>query len=794
MKLFSNLKIAVNNLPRRGQHNIAKILCLSLGLAVSSVLLTQIYFEQHYDSYFPAANRTYLINERIIQNGELVDFDQTSGAIAHGIKTYSPQVEAATRYVYLSSEATFSTENNMQVTGSMLIADSCFFDIFPTKIIAGNAKEVLTQPLYCMVSETMAKKLGGNVVGKRIKTTEIEGSTLIIGGVFKDYPRNTTPRNSDVLLSLKSLSYSGFDGSNLWVGNDCYHSYIRLKEGHTAEELRPNIAKMINERLPLKDMEKAGVKMDYTLSLLSELHTDNENVKTMTWILSILALIMLFSAVMNYLLIVIGNMISRTREMAMRKSFGAGRTDIVSLIFTESLLHVILSIALAALLVYACKGSIEETLAAPIEELMFSEGSWIVLVAILTFMLIVGGLVPGHIYSSTPVTAAFRSYAQHHRSWKFVLLAIQFIASGMFCCMLLTVHQQYAMMVNYPLGYNPDNQLVIKMKGAKAEDYNKCVKALRTMPSVASVTTAENDLVSWRSGNNIYQQGDSRELLNVCDLYNVSDGYLKQMGIKIVQGRNFTEQTDSLREVMVSKKFIEKMKKTAQWDNNVVGKSVIISEHSPNMKEQFTICGVFDNIKVGAITNPEERASILFYNRQPSGNIIVKLHNITSENISEVQTQMEKLVPNAQVSVESYQLLIKGQYQPQNSFRFAIMVCGLVIVFIALLGLIGYTLDEVNRRRKEIAIRKVNGAETSDILRIFVRSIAMVALPSLTIGAVAAYMLSLTWLEQFSERIQLNPLWFVLCVVLILLLIVSVVIVNSRRVANNNPMEYLKDE
>lgn len=91
---------AFKNLPRRGQHNFVKILCLSLGLAISSVIIAEIYFEQTYDTYFPGWERTYLISEVGTNHGETMEFTNTSGATAQGVKQYAPMVEAATSTLY----------------------------------------------------------------------------------------------------------------------------------------------------------------------------------------------------------------------------------------------------------------------------------------------------------------------------------------------------------------------------------------------------------------------------------------------------------------------------------------------------------------------------------------------------------------------------------------------------------------------------------------------------------------------------------------------------------------------
>ncbi|MDY5670956.1 MAG: ABC transporter permease, partial [Prevotella sp.] len=150
--MLNHIVNAFKNLPRRGQHNFVKILCLALGLAISSVIIAEIYFEQTYDTYFPGWERTYQIMEVGHNKGEKLYFDQTSGATAHGIAQYAPIVEAATRVNWLKSNAQCKLENQQVFSADMVLADSCFFDVFPQRIFMGNAKETLSRPKYCLVS------------------------------------------------------------------------------------------------------------------------------------------------------------------------------------------------------------------------------------------------------------------------------------------------------------------------------------------------------------------------------------------------------------------------------------------------------------------------------------------------------------------------------------------------------------------------------------------------------------------------------------------------------------------
>lgn len=155
---------------------------------------------------------------------------------------------------------------------------------------------------------------------------------------------------------------------------------------------------------------------------------------------------------------------------------------------------------------------------------------------------------------------------------------------------------------------------------------------------------------------------------------------------------------------------------------------------------------------------------------------------------------MQSLYPNNEVTVYDYESEFKAQYASQLNFRNGILVAGIVTMIIALFGLVGYTSDEVNRRRKEIAIRKVNGAKVKDILRIFLKDIMKIALPCIIVGDLGAWLIARQWLMSFSEKITMTPLLFIGVTIILLVIIGLSVVINCYKVANSNPVKYLKDE
>lgn len=785
---------AIKNLPRRGQHNLAKIVCLGFGLAVSAVLIGEVYFEQTFDTWFPGHERTYTINEDVVQNGQYNEWSSTSGAVAPGIKAISPQVEAATRYSFMLSDVKTTVDGRPFTIDEVDAADSCLFDVFPRATVQGNLKESLSRPYNCVISRSMADRIGGNVVGKAFELRDYDFK-LIIGGVYEDFPYNSKLHGIDVITSLPTINkYLDFEITDRWVGGDRFSSYIRLKKGATIDYLKPNVSMMMAQHSDYAEAEKAGVKFNYSFTQVTEDYTSNPQIKTMCWIMSLLAIILLVSTVVNYLLIVMGNVVSRFREMAVRKCFGGGQRTIYSIMISESLVHVAIGILLAAVLIFACKGTIEGYISAPVSTMLFSRGSWI-LILICLLIIFVGGFVPGYIYNKVPVTAAFRGVHEARRRWKLIMLSVEFLVVTVMLSLLAVVQQQYREVTHEDMGYDYSRLAVVTLDKAPVNQIQQAVTSLRSLPFIEQVTTAYTLPIGWHSGNNIYLPGDDTEYFNIADQYSVGDGYLKLMGIKVVEGRNFTEPADSdLSEVMVSESFVKRFHTTTHKQGSVVGQHICVSEHTDSLHPFFTICGVYKDVSLGSSLERELRPSVLFHDNNNAQYILAKFTDLTPDNLDRARQQLKQLLSDRDVKVMPYSDLVVNQYQSTDGFRMGTLVTGITALVIALMGLIGYTTDEVNRRRKEIAIRKVNGATARDIFHMLVTDVLRLSVPAVIVGLILSWVIAGKWLQLFADRITLSPLLFLAVGLVVLAIVVTIMLLSARKVVNSNPVLFLKDE
>ena len=346
-------------------------------------------------------------------------------------------------------------------------------------------------------------------------------------------------------------------------------------------------------------------------------------------------------------------------------------------------------------------------------------------------------------------------------------------------------------------GYDYDHVAIISVDASNRDQRNQCLAEVRRMPNVKECCSTYNVPLDGydRSGNMIGVPGDDKKTFNIMEMSGVDDNFFKMMNIPIVQGSFFTERNDSCRQVIIDERGAEKLIKTWHWKDGVVGKQITCTGHDDNI---FTICGVSKNIRWGAAETGGDGMNgfpdLYFYAAKTAYYMLVKFKELREESLSELQSKVQAMYPNNKVIVKSYASELANQYASQLNFRNGILVAGIVTKIIALFGLVGYTSDEVNRRRKEIAIRKVNGAKVKDILRIFLKDIMKIALPCIIVGDLGAWLIARQWLMSFSEKITMTPLLFIGVTIILLVIIGLSVIINCYKVANSNPVKYLKAE
>ncbi|MBP3516957.1 MAG: ABC transporter permease [Parabacteroides sp.] len=786
-----NWSIAVRSLFKKGRSNGIKILSLGVGLAMGLVLISKVCFERSFDKFYPDSDRIYRLHENIIRDGEYKSYPQVSGGVAVGMQVEIPEVEKATRLTYIGGDKElFRTKDGNRYSARFVVmADTNVFELLPRPILIGNPKETLSRPGYVMISNRIAKLLGGaeQALDKEFEFESSPGQTYTVGGVFEDVPENSHLR-FEIVASLEGMNKWSREN---WMGNDRYLGYVKLYPGVDPESLTTAIREMQGRHCDLEAVKKAGLDLTYSLVPLMDMHSNSDEVKSMNSLLSILAFVLIFTAAMNYVLIVISTLINRTKEVAVHKCYGASDRNLFGMIMSETCLHMLISLLLATFLILLFREKAEELLGATLGAL-FSAQTLLVLAGICIVIFLVTGLIPTYMFLRIPVAAAFRNFKESRRYWKLCLLFIQFLATAYLVTLLSVINRQYDYMVNVDPGYAYEKLAYCSTQGVSESVRNTAIEELRKLSEIDKVSACYALPISGMAGNNVYLPGNERELFNIADMYWVKDDFFSLMEIPVIDGEVFRSDGSAANKVMVSRSFVKKMEQLVGWTGSAVGKSVVITEHSQN-GEPFIICGVYEDICIGSTGNPDTRPSALFYDRY-APMILLKFHDMSPDNMKKAQKVLEEVMPDRNVTVTAYYMDMIDLYKDSRTFRDAVMIGGIVTLIIALVGLLGYTSDETNRRGREIAIRKVNGATAWDILRMISQDISYIAVPAIVIGIAAAYYSGTGWLEKFTEKASFGFFFFLSGAVVIYLLIVACVLYRAWAVSNANPVESLKSE
>lgn len=790
------MKRALQNLFRKGEGNLTKILCLGVGMAIGLVMLAEVIFERSYDNFIPHLEDTYIIQENYKHQGnDWKNHNTVSGAIAPGIKRYCPEVEAATRFTILNEDLLLTTDDQRTIKGNAYLCDSSFFEVFPRKILMGEAPHTgLEKANNAYISAKLLKVLGNDIIGKQLTWKIFPDFHLTVVGVFEDFPENTHLPKIDIAVALPTIGQIMGDGRNNWLGNDRYSGYIRLRPGTDPQTLEPNIKHMLYTNAPMEELERSGSQFYLNLKPVSKIFLSSEYNRIMNIVFLIFAFIMLAVAVLNYILLVVSSVVKRAKSIATYRCYGAESKDIYRMILAESALHCFIALILAVLIVFGLQDFLQEQMGHSLRAL-FSPTALVLCLMVVIAVAVICGVMPGYIYTRIPVTYAYRRYTENKRQWKLGLLFVQFMLTTFFVCLLTVIGLQYQALTNYRTGFEYKNILYTSLSGTQNVERERCIQELKRLPNVNGVTWGYQEMFMKCSGNNVYDPQNDKEYMNIADMYDVGPDYHKVFSIPILEGTGFTtELGDSVsQEVMVSRSFIDKMEKLAGWTGSPIGKQVFITEHQGR---PYTICGVYEEIHLGSqvAEDFDDRPTVMFYNTHPNHLLYIRLKEMGPEQIKEIQDIVSRTMPSQEKQVYSLDLEMANQYNMLLHVRNSILFVGLCILVIALIGLIAYIRDEVNRRRSEIAIRIIHGAQVKDVQFLFLKDILKIAIPAVLIGTAFALFASNRLLELFAFKINLTGYIFGGCilVVLIIMLIFSTSMI--WKAARSNPINNLRTE
>lgn len=767
---------SIRTLLRERGSNLIRVISLSLGLTIGILLFSQIVFELSYENCYPEAERLAMVRAQItnLSTGEIMGDDGTNYDYTVFAPTANAVAESMPKEVEYASCVLPEREYNIYYEEKLLsdvdyiYVDSCFFQVFGIPLLKGNLKDLII-PGSVFVSERFARETFADEdpVGKILSADK--QNTFTIRGVYKDVPENTMLTH-DFVVSIYNNN-GGYQAGNGWNGNDVFYTFLRLRRESDMDKVNDNIQRVIEK---YTETTIDDWKMDYSIIPLVKRHLDSPDVQKRLVIYGFLGFAIFFVAIMNYMLISIATLSRRAKSVGVHKCSGASSTNIFSMFLAETGILVILSVLLSFLLIFNAREMIEDLLSVRLSSLFTWGTLWVPLLTILVLFVLAGG-IPGRLFSRIPVTQVFRRYTDGKKGWKRSLLFVQFTGVSFVLGLLLVTLLQYGHLMNRDMGIDVTG-LTEAESWLPKERVEHIKDELRRQPMVEGVTVATHSVLGqyWTRG---LMSNDGKRLatlnFNYCH-YN----YPEVMGIKIIEGTPMKKGGD----LLVNEELVRLMR----WTDGAVGKRV--------NNVAGTVVGVFRDIRNESFYAAQSPIILIGTEEQANHTFDVRLKEPFDENLKRLNEYMEKTFPDVSLHFMSVDHMVKDLYKDVYRFRNSVWITSCFILLIVIMGLIGYMNDETQRRSKEIAIRKVNGAEAFHVLRLLTRDILYVSVLSILIGTAVSYFAGRAWLDQFAEQIELNPLLFIGTALSIQLLIIVCVVLKAWHIANENPVNSIKNE
>ena len=766
---------SIRTLLRERGSNLIRVISLSLGLTIGILLFSQIVFELRYENCYPEAERLAMVRAQItnLSTGEIMGDDGTNydytvfAPTANAVAESMPEEVEYASCVLPEREYNIYYEEKLLSDVDYIYVDSCFFQVFGIPLLKGNLKDLII-PGSVFVSERFARDTFADEdpVGKILSADK--QNTFTIRGVYKDVPENTMLTH-DFVVSI--YNNGGYQAGNGWNGNDVFYTFLRLRRESDMDKVNDNIQRVIEK---YTETTIDDWKMDYSIIPLVKRHLDSPDVQKRLVIYGFLGFAIFFVAIMNYMLISIATLSRRAKSVGVHKCSGASSTNIFSMFLAETGILVILSVLLSFLLIFNAREMIEDLLSVRLSSLFTWGTLWVPLLTILVLFVLAGG-IPGRLFSRIPVTQVFRRYTDGKKGWKRSLLFVQFTGVSFVLGLLLVTLLQYGHLMNRDMGIDVTG-LTEAESWLPKERVEHIKDELRRQPMVEGVTVATHSVLGqyWTRG---LMSNDGKRLatlnFNYCH-YN----YPEVMGIKIIEGTPMKKGGD----LLVNEELVRLMR----WTDGAVGKRV--------NNVAGTVVGVFRDIRNESFYAAQSPIILIGTEEQANHTFDVRLKEPFDENLKRLNEYMEKTFPDVSLHFMSVDHMVKDLYKDVYRFRNSVWITSCFILLIVIMGLIGYVNDETQRRSKEIAIRKVNGAEAFHVLRLLTRDILYVSVLSILIGTAVSYFAGRAWLDQFAEQIKLNPLLFIGTALFIQLLIIVCVVLRAWHIANENPVNSIKNE
>jgi putative ABC transport system permease protein len=749
-----------------------------------------------YDKHNKKAARIYWINSYIVERVKNTDWTLTQLPLGPTLKKDYPEVEEAVRLVNRERTLFKNGENDFYET-KIYYADSTIFNVFTHNFVEGNAATALDGPFNIVISKTLAEKYFGKstAVGKTLKTVY---DVYKVTGVIEDVPKNSHMR-FDMLISMSTLLRGNQGGQDNW-GSFNNFTYVLLKPGTNAQAFNKKLGDVYKKYVETL-FKQFNVTMSYDLQPIKSIHL-NSNLQyepeesgsmSYIWIFSAVAFFMLLIACINYMNLTTARSARRGKEIGIRKVTGSSKKQLVVQFLGESLLTSLVAVLLSVLLMFLLL-NVFNTLSGKTFtiQMLLQSSNIVLLLGIVLFTGLVGGSYPAFYLSAFKPVVVLKgalSKASGNINLRRTLVVLQFSISMIMLICTWVVYSQLSYLRKKDLGFNK-NQVMTGTVNTGEDELSKIFamnNEFRNLPRIQDVGSAN----SYPGAPNVPLNLFSVETKNgyvdkAVECYSIDEHYLGSLGIKIVKGRNFSTLSDTLHSIVVN----EAMVKHFGWGEPIGKRLKFPGDTSGNYLE---VVGVFNDFNQKSLYNPIAPLLLFYY---PNGNIIqlkTDASNIKA-SISNVETIWKKYFPQLPFEYKFLDEDFNSQYVADQKRGKIFAAFSVLTIIITCLGLLGLTAFTTQQRQKEISIRRVLGASTTEVVSMITKNYFWLALIAAVIAFPIAWYFMSKWLTIFPYNTGLSFVPFVVSAAVILITAVSTAAFYSAKAALAKPSKNLRTE
>lgn len=794
--------LAWRNLKKHKIFSLINLSGLTIGMACCLLLALYIHSELSIDAYHEKADRIFRVGENVHFSNFRGKSSSTNGVIAEALKKDYPEVEETARFYRLPAVTSYATK---QFAERFLYADPAVFKIFSWPLRRGDPAIALAAPYSIVLTESTARKyFGPEDPSGKILTLNGRDSYRVTG-VMRDIPPNSTFQFAG-LASFGTLYGQSESLTRLLTdwGSHNFETYLLLAPG-AGRVVLENKIKDIYFRYHGKELKAKGASYEVFLQPLRDIYLrplrQDFGPLMYVYIFSAVAVFILLIACANFMNLSTARSLNRATEVGLRKVLGAGRRGLIMQFLTEAMGLTILSMIAALGIAFLFLPEISLRAGWDLRAGLL-DNPWLI-PAIIGITLITGlaaGSYPAFFLSRFQPVRAIRSLKRNNH-FRRGLVLVQFTISATLIMGTWLIIQQLDYLKSKDPGFNKDHVLYLPAGDPQIRQSLPVLKEkIVELPGVAGAGAAST-LPGWGAPtNDKIPQGYTKENMQLMLELNVDEDFLATMGIELIAGRNFSKEfgNDPRGSVIIN----ETAARRYGW-KQPLGKAIKtlnIDKPLASEWEERTVIGVVKDYHIQDLTRPIEPAFIGNVLDHPFsyGQMKVLAVRIEPGSSQAVVSSLEKvwkdLFPDKPFSSYFMDEDFNGQFLRIEQSRDVFSYFTGIATFIACLGLFGMASFTVEKRVKEIGIRKTLGSSVLEIVKLLSREIFWLVLAANLIACPVAWYLISRWLADFPYKISIGAHTFVVSVFLSILISFATTAFQSVRAARANPVDALRNQ